>query len=668
MPKTIEEYKELLAKHYKPLTIENSPELRALSNALFELGNVKRNFSDYKGLLPFELRLYQIGEQYYVEKNNDDDDDGFFRTLFVIAKVAALATVTILAPGSLAAVMPMLEAGSIANAIGTGILVGATDFGLQGAGTVMGIQDRISTNEILETAVGAGVATGTVGLPTLPHVAATTSATVATELAEIQTGLRDTFEIKEVALAAATTIVADGLRRIMPNTTDKLDQQSGTVVNTITNSAVSSVVESIITGKPVNLTNVAANIVGNIAGKKASELIDVSKQTNMVSREAPKQENTVEAKYDPSKICLINDNSYVGQLKNQLNKMTPIDQSINYKAVDLLMAGKFDDIKNLPHEQTYTPFENISNTNHVYDTNKTTINDAVTTQDERNAAKILEMLAKSSPTGEINTKIFDNTQKTLEILVDLAEQLPGKSIGKTLVNSSLSFFAESRKHLRSFIFGTPQEHQQAIHDLAIDAAILLPFGRTEIVGEALDFTILGKSSGFNVPKAELSAVKKVGDIKFFKPATSSVAANPTDQLLQALKESKIPQALEQIEANSPNAANALSKKMSRLADAQQEADKVEVLSDGTIKYYDKFRPAKEKGSTIGARFVTTYNPASGEVTTLNEAYDASMNVNRVSLKSINGVRIKSPHFPPTLKEVLQETLETNLSPANMGRR
>lgn len=106
-------------------------------------------------------------------------------------------------------------------------------------------------------------------------------------------------------------------------------------------------------------------------------------------------------------------------------------------------------------------------------------------------------------------------------------------------------------------------------------------------------------------------------------------------------------------ADSPNAAIALRRKLSVLQDFQNNADKVQTLSNGSIRYYDKFRPAKTVGSTAGSRFVTEYNPLTADVTSWNEMYDSCGNVNRIHIKSINGFEINSPHFPLTLKEQLE---------------
>lgn len=93
--------------------------------------------------------------------------------------------------------------------------------------------------------------------------------------------------------------------------------------------------------------------------------------------------------------------------------------------------------------------------------------------------------------------------------------------------------------------------------------------------------------------------------------------------------------------------------MSVLQDFQNNADKVETLSNGTTRYYDTFRPARTPGATLGSRFVTEHNPLTGDVNSWNETYDSLGNVNRIHIKSINGFEINSPHFPLTLKDQLE---------------
>jgi hypothetical protein len=60
-----------------------------------------------------------------------------------------------------------------------------------------------------------------------------------------------------------------------------------------------------------------------------------------------------------------------------------------------------------------------------------------------------------------------------------------------------------------------------------------------------------------------------------------------------------------------------------LEDFQNNADKIETLSNGSIRYFDKFRPAKTFRLTIGSRFVVECDSLSGDVVSWNENYDSA---------------------------------------------
>jgi hypothetical protein len=130
--------------------------------------------------------------------------------------------------------------------------------------------------------------------------------------------------------------------------------------------------------------------------------------------------------------------------------------------------------------------------------------------------------------------------------------------------------------------------------------------------------------------------------------------SPLEALNKALQQSNIYEQLDEIEASNPNAASALANKLSRLERIQEMADKIEILPDGSIQYYDKFRSAKTSGATIGSSFVTEYNPTTGNLNMWNETYDSLNNVNRIHLKNINGIQVDSPHYPPTQSDILDD--------------
>ncbi|MCW7554502.1 DUF637 domain-containing protein [Endozoicomonas gorgoniicola] len=104
-------------------------------------------------------------------------------------------------------------------------------------------------------------------------------------------------------------------------------------------------------------------------------------------------------------------------------------------------------------------------------------------------------------------------------------------------------------------------------------------------------------------------------------------------------------------ANSLNARSALKGKLSGLEKAQKTAVKTKQLPDGRIRYYSKEVPARTKGPTRGASFVTEYDPKINQVRQWMESYNEEGDVIRVHPKSIDGQIIESLHYPPTAKEL-----------------
>jgi len=157
------------------------------------------------------------------------------------------------------------------------------------------------------------------------------------------------------------------------------------------------------------------------------------------------------------------------------------------------------------------------------------------------------------------------------------------------------------------------------------------------------------------------SVSKVGF--FARSGRSELAPSmnltPEEELAEAISSPEVTRQLDSISVNSPNAREALNLKLRALSDAQSSAEKVIELSNGKIRFYDKFRPARNPGPTSGARFVTEFSPETGELVQWNENYDNLGSVNRVRLKNINGMQINSPHFPPTAKELLSAAQQVN---------
>jgi RHS repeat-associated protein len=105
------------------------------------------------------------------------------------------------------------------------------------------------------------------------------------------------------------------------------------------------------------------------------------------------------------------------------------------------------------------------------------------------------------------------------------------------------------------------------------------------------------------------------------------------------------------EAQGPNAALLLGRKLSALEKAQAGAARDRVLPDGRVRYYSPEKAAQKAGPTRGASLVTEHDPATGGVRSWMESYDHSGEVIRVHPKMNNGEVLNLPHYPPTGKEL-----------------
>ena len=216
------------------------------------------------------------------------------------------------------------------------------------------------------------------------------------------------------------------------------------------------------------------------------------------------------------------------------------------------------------------------------------------------------------------------------------------------------------------LIGEAKEAFNAVHFTAVnvEAAALsgisgASYDKTKDLLEKIDVVPVEKLKG---DEQKLGAV--VADVEMLAVGGvwgiwSEEILSPEEQLNAALHESKIYEQINDVQASNPNASRALINKLSRLERVQVFADKIEITPEGAIRYFDKFRPARTEGRTVGSRFVTQFNPKTGDVTMWNEAYDTSGVVNRIHLKNINGIDINSSHFPPTLKDLLENENYTN---------
>ena len=157
------------------------------------------------------------------------------------------------------------------------------------------------------------------------------------------------------------------------------------------------------------------------------------------------------------------------------------------------------------------------------------------------------------------------------------------------------------------------------------------------------------------------SVSKVG--VFARSGRSELAPSmnltPEEELAEAISSPEVTRQLDAISSDSMNASEALRRKFSALSNAQSLADKAQNISETITRYYRKFRFSRQPGATVGSRFVTEYNSETGSVVQWNETYDQLGQVNRVHLKTIDGIKISSPHFPPTASDLLQESYSQN---------
>ncbi|PPE05311.1 hypothetical protein HCUR_00337 [Holospora curviuscula] len=124
----------------------------------------------------------------------------------------------------------------------------------------------------------------------------------------------------------------------------------------------------------------------------------------------------------------------------------------------------------------------------------------------------------------------------------------------------------------------------------------------------------------------------------------------TDQEL-AKEKVQSKESVQIIEANNPNAMEALQNKFKAVESAQKNAVEVRVLPDQRIRYHAPERASTNPGPTKGAAHVTEYNPKNGQVRSWHESHDQKGNVNRVHPKEVNGQAVDGPHYPLTQKDL-----------------
>src|SRR3990167_5350020 len=170
-------------------------------------------FNDYQKATPFdkfkEIMLGSLSPQVIVPQAAQSarrHSHGFFKMLARIIAVALVIAAAVICAPMLLGCSPFLVALSaelpglgVTNIV-AGVLAGLGDAAVQEVAVKFNMQSSISFNEILETAVSAGLtsALGTLDhLPNLPEIAKQSfdigAATTMTQLVEMEAGTRDRF-------------------------------------------------------------------------------------------------------------------------------------------------------------------------------------------------------------------------------------------------------------------------------------------------------------------------------------------------------------------------------------------------------------------------------------------------------------------------------------------
>lgn len=369
-----EEYKARLDKVVQNMTVDTMPEMRALSQALYHLQTVETERDEEvvqrrweSETAAFHAWLLQWRDEWLQGKHREDDaDDDVLHIIYNVGKIAALAAVAYFAPPLLGSALPIVGAvGTATNAAATGVAMGAVDAAVQGAGTIMGMQDHVSGREVLETAIAGTVGTVTAGLPAMPHTTAVAAAAAGTQVVEMQAGMRDAFDLKDVGLQAASALIASGIQETMPKLAEKVGTTKATqVAAAAANTAINAVLQHAANGVPIDLATMASQVAGSIAGSKIGEAVvdrmDVPKAAPVLpqktKRPVPASHKT-QAPPEKGPLCTANDGSFFEKWK-----MTPLPpRKVDNEVLELLGKGKFAEakkaaLKGLP-KHTYTPWE-----------------------------------------------------------------------------------------------------------------------------------------------------------------------------------------------------------------------------------------------------------------------------------------------------------------------
>ncbi len=215
-------------------------------------------------------------------KRRKNKHGGFFGDVMngfegTVLKVVAVTIVCIAAPELAPLALAAIGAyGTIALALTTAAIAALGDAAIQGVCMEFTGQ-AFSFTEVLETAVTAGMSSGGVLQPldgsleiTAKNAMKIGTAAVATQIAEMATGLRSKFDPGAIATQVTSYVLAtkinegiDGLFEKNPDVAD--------VTKTIANPFTNAVVGKAVTNTPMDIKSFAANAMGSVIGTPLGE-------------------------------------------------------------------------------------------------------------------------------------------------------------------------------------------------------------------------------------------------------------------------------------------------------------------------------------------------------------------------------------------------------------
>ncbi len=202
---------------------------------------------------------------YHRKKHN-----GFLKSLI---KVIAITLVCVAAP---ALATFFITTGGISAAVLTGVFAAIGDASVQGLAIGFGIQEHFSFNEVIETAITAGVTGSLSEVSSLASLGENTlivaSAAVATQLVEMELGLRDKFDTKalltQIAASVSSSLINKGLNISLQNS------GLATAAKKVATSTANALLGSSITHTPIDIQNLAADMLGTYIGDNLGSMFN----------------------------------------------------------------------------------------------------------------------------------------------------------------------------------------------------------------------------------------------------------------------------------------------------------------------------------------------------------------------------------------------------------